>query len=135
MPLYLEALQKCKDELRAAFASLAGDLQTNAAVSDQLLEQFVAGFEKDFKSALTEADGTDSPAAWQLTRTQLMLKVRAIAALALSYAVIANRTAVELDDLIRALHQVKPDCEVTTAPARRQRLDYCAGAWTVQVQR
>jgi hypothetical protein len=135
MPLYLEALQRCKQELRAEFDSLTKDLQANVAVDDELLSRFVAGFESDFKSALTELDGTDSPAAWELTRTQLMLKVRAIASLALSYAVIAKRTALQEDDLVRALHRVKPDCEVTTGPAKRQRLDYCAGAWPLQALR
>lgn len=132
MSLYADALKECRVELGAEFESLKKDLEVKIAVDGALLDEFVAGFEADFKEALTEKDGTDSPAAWQMTRAQLMLKVRAIASLALSYAAIAQRTALEQGDLLRALQRVKPDCEVTTDPAKRKRLNYCAGAWGLQ---
>ena len=124
---HLTAIEECKSEFRAAIAQIGARLGTSITAAPELIDAFAKGFENDFSGALTDTSDNKSPTfpenAWALTRTQVLLKVQAIAALATSYALERRSGTITEEHLKKAVLTVKPDCETTT----RRRLDYCPG--------
>jgi hypothetical protein len=136
----LAALEECKREFNTAMEQIGSTLRTTVAAPSALVDAFVKKFEQDFTFALTDQKDKKSATfpqnAWALTRTQVLLKVRAIAALAVSYALEEKKDAITRDHLKTAVMSVKPTCKTTTQPlkaaaakarSRRKRLEYCSG--------
>lgn len=125
------ALDECKAEFDAALRDIKGRLQTTlSGPTPALMGSFAALFEPDFIKAFTDSNVPPSPtfprSAWALARTQLLLKVDAIAALAASYALDEKAAAIEERHLTKAVLTVKPDCDVATHPPRNM-MEFCAG--------
>lgn len=121
-----KALDACKEEFKRAWKEMTGSLGVAVGAPESVIGDFTEQFRRDFRVALTPPPMGDikfPEVAWRATRTQVLSKVRAIAALAMSHALHAKEADVDEDDLIASVRAVKPDCEITT-----HRLEYC-GFW------
>ena len=120
---YLQALDECRREAEAAVSSLGSRTRAKVTFGDGVAERFLRRFAESFKEAL----GTDerrAPAAWDKVRDQLLMKVHAIAALAISFALWEHRSEISEEDLRKATESVRPDCDITTEPVQH-RLIFC----------
>lgn len=137
---HLAAIEECKREFNVAMEQLGTALQAKIIAPPALIDGFAKKFEQDFSRALTDRKDKQSAtfpqSAWAATRTQVLLKVHAIAALAVSYALEKKMDTLTEDHLKTAVLNVKPDCQTTTQPlkdaaakarSRRRRLEFCSG--------
>src|SRR3990172_1945908 len=137
---HLAAIEECKREFNVAMGQLGTTLQTKITAPPTVIDAFARKFEQDFSNALTDQKDKKSATfpknAWAATRTQVLLKVHAIAALAVSYALEGKVNTLTEAHLRTAVLNVKPDCQTTTQPlkdaaaksrSRRRRLEFCGG--------